>query len=88
MEKTVVSKLNEKELQNIASKTNGAYFHLDNASEIADKIMSNLDNMDKKLLNDVNGQKQYASFYAVFLALALLLIIAETFIPETKKIFT
>ncbi len=83
---TVISKLNETELKNIALQTGGNYYHLDNVLQTADEVAASLNNMDKKLIEGVNGEKQYASSFPLFIALAVLLLFAEVFIPETKKI--
>ena len=83
---TVITRLNEKGLQEIAQKTGGIYRHLDNGVVTSAEIMESLNNMDKKLIdNNINSTKQYASFYPLFLALALLMLTGEIFIPETKK---
>ena len=81
---TVISKLNEKELTDIAEKTGGGYFHLENSAAVAADIVKVLGGMDKKLLS-VTSARQYTSFFPFFLALAVLLLIAEIFIPEVKK---
>lgn len=82
---TVISKLNEKELQQIALQTGGSYLHLDNAENTAGKVAAMLNSMEKKAIESGNGSKQYASFYYIFVLMALLMLIAEIFIPETKK---
>ena len=82
---TVISKLNEAELQQIAQQTGGVYNHLDNAETAATKVASLLDNMEKKAIESSGDMKQYASFYFLFALAALLLLITEIFIPETKR---
>lgn len=82
---TVISKLNEAELQQIAQQTGGVYNHLDNAETAATKVASVLDNMEKKVIESSGDMKQYASFYFLFALAALLLLITEIFIPETKR---
>lgn len=82
---TVISKLNEKELELIASKTGGAYHRLDNTVDAVNDITGVLDNMDKKLINGEGNERQYASFFPFFIAFALLVLLSELFIPETKK---
>jgi Ca-activated chloride channel family protein len=81
---TVISKLNEQELSTIAEKTGGSYFHLDNSAAVAADVAKALGSMDKKLLS-VTSARQYTSFFPFFLALAVLLLVAEVFIPEVKK---
>lgn len=82
---TVISKLNEGELIQIAQQTGGIYEHLGNADISADKIASVLNGMEKKVIENSGDTKQYASFYAFFVLMALLVLIAEVFIPETKR---
>jgi Ca-activated chloride channel family protein len=82
---TVVSKLNEGELIQIAQQTGGIYEHLGNAEISADKMMSVLNGMEKKVIENSGDTKQYASFYAFFVMIALLGLITEIFIPETKR---
>jgi Ca-activated chloride channel family protein len=82
---TVISKLNETELRQIAQSTGGVYQHLDIIPAAVNNIAEVLDNMDKKAIEGNGDSKQYASFYPLFVLLALLMLIAEIFIPETKR---
>jgi len=82
---TVISKLNETELMQIAAQTGGNYLHLDNTETTANQIASVLNNMEKKAIESGSDTKQYASFYYFFALIALLILIAEIFIPETKR---
>src|SRR3954451_20503834 len=82
---TVISKLNEEELKTIAEKTGGAYYHLDNSLATANAVATQLNSMDKKLLEGKGGAHQYTSFFPFFIAAMILILIAEVFIPETKK---
>jgi Ca-activated chloride channel homolog len=85
--KTVISKLNETELMQIAQKTGGNYMHLDDAETTATQMANILNSMEKKAIETPGNTRQYASFYAFFVLLALLILIAEIFIPETKRKF-
>jgi Ca-activated chloride channel family protein len=82
---TVISKLNEAELQQIAQQTGGIYSHLGNAEMTANAIGAALNNMEKKAIESKGDTKQYASFYYLFVIPALLGLIAEIFIPEIKR---
>ncbi len=82
---TVISKLNEEELRLIADKTGGGYYHLDNSAATANAIAAGLNGMEKKELEGNGGNRQYTSFFPFFIALMIVLLIAEVFIPETKK---
>ncbi len=83
--KTIISKLNEPELMQIAQQTGGTYLHLDNAETTANQVAATLNGMEKKAIENTGGTRQYASFYAFFVLLALLILIGEIFIPETKR---
>ncbi len=83
---TVITKLNEQELQDIAQKTGGEYHHLDDAAATVNAVMQSLNGMEKKEIDAGGGEKQYTSFYAFFLLPAMLLFILEIFIPERKKV--
>jgi Ca-activated chloride channel family protein len=84
--KTIISKLNEAEMENIAQKTGGEYFHLDNSLSTANDVANALNSIDKKLIVGNGENRQYASFAPFFIAAVLLLLLGEIFIPETKKI--
>jgi Ca-activated chloride channel family protein len=83
---TVISKLNELELQTIAQKTGGEYHHLDDAAAAVTAVMQSLNGMEKKAIDAGDGERQYASFYPLILLLALLLLAGEIFVPERKKL--
>lgn len=83
---TVITKLNEKELQQIATQTNGRYFRLDNAGKISGELAVILNDMEKKSIESKSGAREYASLYPIFILIALLVLIAEVFISETKRV--
>ncbi len=85
--KTVISKLNETELMQIAQQTGGTYMHLDDAETTAAQMTAILNGMQKKAIETLGNAREYASFYAFFVLLALLILIIEIFIPETKRKF-
>ena len=82
---TVISKLNEQELQLIAEQTGGSYWHLDNAGTTVNQVADKLGSMQKKAIETEGNVREYASLYPFFLIAALLMLIAEIFIPETKR---
>lgn len=82
--KTVISKLNEEELIDIAAKTGGNYFHMETVARTADEVSSALAGIEKKLVES-GGEKSYLSLSPFIIAIALLLLIVEIFIPERKK---
>jgi Ca-activated chloride channel family protein len=79
----IVSKLNEKELQQLAETGNGSYQMLTDEDAAANTIMRNINGMEKKSIEDLS-QQRYQSLYQWFLLAALLLLIAEMLIPERK----
>jgi Ca-activated chloride channel family protein len=82
--KTVISKLNEAELKNIALRTEGGYYHMENALATANELANVLDNMEKKLI-EAGGEREYFSFAPFFIAFAVLLLVIEVFTPETIR---
>lgn len=82
--KTVISKLNSEELKRIAAITGGKYFHVENPLITVKEITTELDKMEKKLIEGNGGSKSYFYFLPIILGLAVLLLAIEVFIPETK----
>ena len=83
--KPVISKLNEEELKLIAGKTGGAYYHLENSETTASQLASQLNSGEKKLINGEGNSHEYTSLYPYFVAVMLLILVIEIFIPEIKK---
>lgn len=81
---TIISKLNEEELKEIASATNGIYLRLQGTDEAVVLIKKHLSQIERKIVGDVS-QMNFKTYYTWFTGAMLLLLIAETFIPERKK---
>jgi Ca-activated chloride channel family protein len=81
---TVVSKLNEVELQRLASATNGVYVRLNDPADAATKIKAQLDTIQETAMED-NEFRQYKSYFPWFLALAFILLLVEFIVPEKRK---
>ena len=79
----MVSKLNEKELQNIAALTGGTYQLFNSADEVSDKLMVALNDMEKKQIG-TGEQREYTTYFQWFVLLALLVLLLEIIIPERK----
>lgn len=79
----VVSKLNQEDLVNLASKTGGEFLLFTASGNVADQITASINQMEKKLIKGA-GARQYVTFYQWFLLLALALIVLEIVIPERK----
>ncbi len=81
---TVISKLNEGELAQIAQAGNGTYQLCNNPDRAAANIADAVNNMDKKNITD-DSLINFQSFFQYFIGLALLLLIIELFVSETIK---
>lgn len=79
----VISKLNEAELQQLASAANGIYIRLDNMDDALISLTTQLDSIEKKSLNDKEFTN-YRSLFQWFLGLGLLLLVVEFLLPERK----
>lgn len=80
---TVVSKLDERDLQSIAEQTNGEYYLFTNADEVANKVAASIDQMEKKFIGGT-GIRVYSSYFQWFLLSAVVFLLLETIIPERK----
>ncbi|HMH32365.1 MAG TPA: VWA domain-containing protein, partial [Puia sp.] len=79
----VISKLNEKELQDLADASNGLYLRLDNVEAALISMSQQLDSIEKKSLTD-SEFVDYRSYFQWFLALAFILLLMEFLLPERK----
>ena len=80
----VISKLNEADLQKIASATNGAYVLLNNAEATADDVAKDLSAMDQKPITD-STLTNFTSYYWWFVLMAAVLLITEIVLSEKKR---
>jgi Ca-activated chloride channel homolog len=80
---TVISRLNEAELQQLSDATNGIYLRLDNMEDALITLSQQLNGIEKKSLTD-SEFIDYRSYFQLFLAIALLLLLVECIIPERK----
>jgi Ca-activated chloride channel family protein len=80
----VISKLNEEELKQIAQKTNGIYIHYESSDQVADELMKQLSQVEKKTFTDVS-LLNYRTYYMWFTGLMFLLLIFEFILPERKR---
>ncbi len=81
----IISKLNEQELQSIAAEGQGIYQRLSNTETCAEAISTQISTSEQRNFGDTIFT-DYNSYYQYFLAISLLLIIIESFIPERKKV--
>ena len=82
---TVITRLNEDGLKDIAEKGNGIYQLFTNADELVSKLAAQLGSMDQRTVTE-NSLVNYRHFFPYFLMLALLLMVVEIFISERKRI--
>jgi tetratricopeptide (TPR) repeat protein len=83
--KTVITKLNETELRNIAAATGGVYKLFTSTDEVADAIEGQLKTMGQRNITETS-LANYQNYYPHLLGLALLLLLIEFFISEKKSI--
>lgn len=81
---TIITKLNEPLLQDLAKATNGNYYTLTNTNQVATSLINDLNKLEKKPISSNGGNINYQSFYMYFLALAIVLLSIEFFISERK----
>jgi Ca-activated chloride channel homolog len=84
---TIVSKLDETMLQQLASAGNGIYVRASTGQDGLSRILDEINALEKqeietKMFSEYEGRFQY------FLAISLLLLILEFFIPERKSKWT
>lgn len=80
---TVVTKLNESMLKEIAAAGNGSYVRASNANAGLSIIMEEIDKMEKKEFGS-KSFKDYEDRFQIFLIIALFLIVIEYFISNRR----
>jgi Ca-activated chloride channel family protein len=81
---TVMSKLNEAELQQLATETNGTYLRLDNVEDALITMTQQLGAAEKKATSD-SEFIDYKSYFQWFLGAAMLLLLGEFLIAERRS---
>ncbi len=81
---TVISRLNENILKQVAAATNGEYLRLESSEEAVEQLKAGLSQIEKKSFEDVS-LINYRTFFMWFAGAMLLLLLLEQFIPEKKK---
>ncbi|MBL4593661.1 MAG: VWA domain-containing protein [Flavobacteriales bacterium] len=81
---TVVTKLNEPMLKEIATAGNGSYVRANNAKGGLNVIMAEIDKMEKKEFGS-KSFKDYEDRFQLFLIIALFLIVVEYFISNRRS---
>lgn len=80
---TVISKLNETELQQLAAVTKGVYVRLSDIGAAVSALKNQLGTIEQTSMDD-SAFKDFKSYFPYFLATALLLLVLEFFYPERK----
>jgi Ca-activated chloride channel family protein len=81
---TVMSKLNEAELQQLATETSGSYLRLDNVEDGLITMTQQLDNAEKRAMSDAEFI-DYKSYFQWFLGAAILLLLVEFVLAERRR---
>lgn len=81
---TVVTKLNEPLLQQMAVANGGLYGYLQNTDGMIKEVVAVISQLEKIGTEDTVSNTNYINYFIWFLVLALFLLIIETFITERK----
>jgi len=81
---TVISKLNEDALKQIAAKGKGTYQLFTSSDEVAANLEKQLASMEKRPIS-ASSATEYTHFFPWFLLIAFVLLIAELLISERKS---
>jgi Ca-activated chloride channel family protein len=81
----VISKLNEKELSDIAQAGNGIYQLYSSTDHVAANLTSALKNIGQKEAGSVSSFSSFKQYFQYFIGAALLLLLIEFFVSEKKK---
>jgi Ca-activated chloride channel family protein len=80
---TVISKLNETELQQLAAATKGVYIRLADTEGAVSAMKKQLGTIEQTSMDD-SAFKNFKNYFPWFLGAALLLLVLEFFYPERK----
>lgn len=82
-DEVVVTKMNEEELKNIATSTNGVYLNGSSTKQVVDEFKKELDDIEKK---EYETQKvsDYKDQFQWFLGLAFLVLFLDIFVLERR----
>lgn len=81
---TVISKLNEAELQQLANATNGEYIRLDNVDDALITMSQRIESAEKKAMSDAEFI-DYKSYFQWLAGAALVLLVIEFFLSERRR---
>jgi Ca-activated chloride channel homolog len=81
----VITRVNEKELMDLAVTGNGSFQLLADTDAAVSRVLKEIDGMEKKTIKD-NSLLNYRSFFPWFLGAAILILILELLYPERKSL--
>jgi Ca-activated chloride channel family protein len=81
---TVLSKLNDVQLKQLAAITKGVYVNTEDMNEATEVLLRQLATIQETAVEDA-AFKDYIHYFPWFVSVALLLLLAEFFIPERKR---
>ena len=82
---TVITKLNQDALADIATEGNGVYMRYTNTDAVVSELYGQLSTLDRRSVTD-NSLINYKSQFQYLLGAALLFLLLELFISEIKKL--
>lgn len=82
---TVISKLNDELLKNMATANGGMYGNLQNTDAMVNDVSAVINQLEKKSAEGSGAPLNYVHLFVWFLAVALFLLLIEPFISEKKK---
>ena len=83
----VLTRLEEAALQQIANESGGRYVRITNATNQINELADDIDSLGKREI-DAAQVTQYEERFQIFLGAALLLLTAESFVPERRRLST
>ncbi|CAN5271216.1 hypothetical protein BH09BAC2_BH09BAC2_01710 [soil metagenome] len=81
---TVISKVNEQVLREIAENGKGIYQYFTNADEVASNLQRQFNSVEQSTVAD-SSFISYIHYYWIFLIAALIFLVVEAFIPDGKR---
>jgi Ca-activated chloride channel homolog len=80
---TIISRLNEAELQQIAAAGKGLYQLYSSTDEVVNNLVAQVESIGEKELTD-KASLTYQTFFQWLIGVVILILLTETFIPERK----
>jgi Ca-activated chloride channel family protein len=81
---TIITKLNEETLKDVAQKTNGIYIRLQSSDDAISALKNQFSQIDRKAFND-ESMLNFRTYYLWFAAAMFFLLLIEIFISERRK---